>query len=70
MQKFALLAVLFTLGASAQNPKFQDMARQSGLTVAHISSEEKRYIVESMSGGAGFIDCDNDGKLDVITVNG
>jgi hypothetical protein len=40
------------------------------LTVSHISSPEKRYIVESMSGGAGLIDCDNDGKLDIITVNG
>jgi hypothetical protein len=23
-----------------------------------------------MSGGVGFIDCDNDGKLDIVTVNG
>ena len=23
-----------------------------------------------MSGGVGLIDCDNDGKLDIITVNG
>ncbi len=51
-------------------PKFEDVARQVGLTVPHISSAEKRYIVESMSGGAGLIDCDNDGKLDIITVNG
>jgi hypothetical protein len=57
--------------APAQTPpKFQDVAKQSGLTIAHISSVEKRYIVESMSGGGGFIDCDNDGKLDIITVNG
>jgi enediyne biosynthesis protein E4 len=59
------------LAAPAQTPpKFQDVAKQSGLTIAHISSVEKRYIVESMSGGGGFIDCDNDGKLDIITVNG
>jgi enediyne biosynthesis protein E4 len=51
-------------------PKFVDVAKQAGLTVPHISSAEKRYIVESMSGGAGLIDCDNDGKLDIITVNG
>src|SRR5439155_661526 len=38
--------------------------------VSHISTPEKKYIVESMSGGAGLIDCDNDGKLDIITVNG
>jgi hypothetical protein len=51
-------------------PRFEDIAQQAGLIVSHISSPEKRYIVESMSGGAGFIDCDNDGKLDIITVNG
>lgn len=51
-------------------PRFVDVAKEVGLTVSHISSPEKRYIVESMSGGAGLIDCDNDGKLDIITVNG
>ena len=51
-------------------PKFEDVAKQVGLTVSHISSPDKRYIVESMSGGVGLIDCDNDGKLDIITVNG
>jgi hypothetical protein len=51
-------------------PRFTEVAKQVGLTVSHISSPEKRYIVESMSGGAGLIDCDNDGKLDIITVNG
>jgi len=51
-------------------PKFVDVAKQIGITVPNISSPEKRYIVESMSGGAGLIDCDGDGKLDVITVNG
>lgn len=51
-------------------PRFEDISRQAGLTVPHISSGEKKYIVESMSGGVGFIDCDNDGKLDIVTVNG
>jgi hypothetical protein len=54
----------------AELPKFEDVARQVGLTVSHISTPEKKYIVESMSGGAGLIDCDGDGKLDIITVNG
>ena len=73
MRKFSLLLLLTALGAPAQTPstpQFQDRAKQAGLTVSHISSLEKRYIVESMSGGAGLIDCDNDGKLDIITVNG
>lgn len=48
---------------------FHDVAHQSGLTVSHISGE-KRYILESMSGGVGLFDCDNDGKLDAVLVGG
>lgn len=51
-------------------PQFEDITQRAGLTVPHNSTPEKRYIIESMSGGVGFIDCDNDGKLDIITVNG
>jgi hypothetical protein len=51
-------------------PQFEDVAQKAGLTGPHISSPDKRYIVESMSGGVGLVDCDNDGKLDIITVNG
>src|SRR5437899_3544402 len=51
-------------------PQFEDVSQKAGLTVPHISSPDKRYIVESMSGGIGLMDCDNDGKLDIVTVNG
>jgi enediyne biosynthesis protein E4 len=51
-------------------PKFRDVAQEVGLTVAHISTGEKRYIVESMSGGVGLFDCDDDGRLDIVVVNG
>jgi hypothetical protein len=51
-------------------PVFEDIAKQSGLTVPHLSSPDKRYVIESMSGGVGLFDCDNDGKLDIVTVNG
>jgi hypothetical protein len=54
----------------AQVPRFKDVSKEVGLTVPHISTPDKQYIVESMSGGVGLIDCDNDGKLDVIVVNG
>jgi hypothetical protein len=56
--------------AQSSVPQFEDVAEKAGLTVSHISSTDKKYIVESMSGGVGLIDCDNDGKLDIITVNG
>src|SRR3989454_12782802 len=69
-QCFAI-AVLCNSPAVGQNvyPRFHDAAREAGLTVSHISGE-KRYILESMSGGVGLFDCDNDGKLDVVVVNG
>src|ERR1700756_4311259 len=51
-------------------PQFEDVAQKAGLAVPHISSPDKKYIVESMSGGVGLVDCDNDGKLDIITING
>jgi hypothetical protein len=51
-------------------PKFKDIAQSVGLTVSHISTNEKRYIIESISGGAGLFDCDDDGRLDIVIVNG
>ena len=74
----AVVSLIFlVISCLAQNsipappiPRFEDVSQQAGLTVPHNSTPEKRYILESMSGGVGFIDCDNDGKLDIITVNG
>jgi hypothetical protein len=51
-------------------PVFRDIAAQARLTASHISSREKYYVIESMSGGVGLFDCDNDGKLDIVMVNG
>ncbi len=56
--------------SSATVPIFKDIAHEAGLTVSHLSSNEKRYVIESMSGGVGLFDCDNDGKLDIVMVNG
>lgn len=51
-------------------PRFKDVAQELGLTVRHISTSDKRYIVESISGGVGLFDCDDDGRLDIVVVNG
>jgi enediyne biosynthesis protein E4 len=51
-------------------PVFEEIAARAGLSVSHIASPEKKYIVESMSGGVGFIDCDNSGTLSALVVNG
>lgn len=49
--------------------QFTDIAAQAGITFRHVLSVEKRYIVESMSGGVALIDYDNDGYLDIYFVN-
>src|SRR5258707_10376349 len=51
-------------------PQFVDVAPQVGLTGSHLASKEQHYIIESMSGGVGFLDCGNDGRLDIVVTNG
>ena len=51
-------------------PLFKDMAKEAGVTISHIAAAEARYVIDSTSGGVGLFDCDNDGKLDLVLVNG
>jgi len=48
---------------------FSDVTKASGITFTHTSSPDKRYILESMSGGVALFDYDRDGWLDVYLVN-
>jgi len=48
---------------------FTDITEKAGITFKHVSSPEKKYIVESMSGGLALIDYDNDGYPDIYFVN-
>jgi hypothetical protein len=52
-----------------QDITFTDMTERAGVTFKHVSSPEKKYIVESMSGGVALFDYDNDGYLDIYFVN-
>lgn len=70
MKRRILLLVVLCSSGLAQAPEFKDVSHDIGVTARHISTPDKQYIVETMSGGVGLIDCDNDGKLDIILVNG
>lgn len=66
----AIPILLLALGQPASSPplRFRDVAPQAGLTTAPHSSNDKRYLVETMGGGVALLDCDNDGKLDIAVV--
>jgi hypothetical protein len=66
-----LLCSLQFLFPSNQSPKIQftDITSAAGITFKHVASPDKRYIVESMSGGVALFDYDNDGDLDLYFVN-
>jgi hypothetical protein len=50
-------------------PQLEDVTDKSGINFQHISSPEKKYIVESMSGGVLLIDYDRDGWPDIYFTN-
>ena len=54
---------------SAELPHFVDVTRAAGIHFTHLSAPEKKYIVESMSGGVALIDYDRDGWPDIYFTN-
>ncbi len=52
--------------AGAPPIHFRDIASRSGITTIPHSSDDKRYLIETVGGGVGLFDCDNDGRLDIV----
>lgn len=68
----ALLPLLLPSQMTGTQPArihFTDITAPAGISFKHVASPEKRYIVESMSGGVALFDYDNDGDLDIYFVN-
>jgi hypothetical protein len=61
-------AAVAAQGVPAQR-LFRDVATEAGITFQHHADPEKKYIVESMSGGVALFDFDNDGLLDIYFVD-
>jgi hypothetical protein len=68
-----VLACTATLAGSRQPDGaatlFRDITRDAGVTFRHHAAPEKKYIVESMSGGVAMFDYDNDGRVDLYFVD-
>jgi hypothetical protein len=69
-----LSLALLAATALAQSPAaarllFRDIGLEAGITFQHHSAPEKKYIVESMSGGVALFDYDNDGRVDIYFVD-
>jgi enediyne biosynthesis protein E4 len=56
-------------GQDSVKVTFTDATKSAGVGFVNRSSSEKKYIVESMGGGAAMFDFDNDGRLDIYLVN-
>ena len=55
--------------ANRKIPQLTDIYKQTKINFLHTSAPEKKYIVESMSGGVLLIDYDRDGFLDIYFTN-
>ncbi|HZQ54520.1 MAG TPA: CRTAC1 family protein [Bryobacteraceae bacterium] len=50
-------------------PQLVDITGSTGIHFKHLASPDKKYIVESMSGGVALIDYDRDGWPDIYFTN-
>jgi hypothetical protein len=63
------LSASSALSALSASSAFRDITAEAGITFQHHAAPEKKFIVESMSGGVALFDYDNDGLPDLYFVD-
>ena len=59
------------LATDAPGPIFSDVTTEAGITWHHFNGiSPDRYLIETMGGGVGLFDFDEDGWLDIFLLNG
>lgn len=68
---FPILIAQVEHNSSKSSPSFQliDVTAASKIRFEHVVSPEKKYLIESMSGGVLLLDYDQDGWLDIYFTN-
>jgi hypothetical protein len=66
---FSFSSELFPQQGPIPLPQLIDITDSTGIKFEHLSSSDKKYIVESMGGGVALIDYDRDGLLDIYFTN-
>lgn len=65
------LAGCFAFAQPAENIRLTDITREAGINFVHNSGAfGGKYLPESLGPGCAFIDYDNDGRPDILLVNG
>lgn len=68
---FAIPAILPQKDQPPPNVHFTDITQQAGIRFVHQNGAEgEKLLPETMGGGVAFFDYDNDGKPDLLLVNG
>jgi hypothetical protein len=68
----AAVAAATLRAASPPSPvTFTDVTAASGITFVHNNGRAgQKYLPETMGAGGAFVDLDNDGRLDIVLING
>lgn len=72
MNRTIVMVALLALAAFSQSPVlFREVTSSAGIAWRHFNGiSPDRFLVESTTGGVAFLDFDNDGKLDLLLING
>ncbi len=66
-----LSCILLPTTSRATDPKFADVTASAGIEFVHVNGASgQKFVIETVGAGAGFLDFDGDGLLDIYLING